>query len=63
MPPSITLHITDNAGHDYAQVDVPVPMSASSYGMDLFDAQQFEQLLDRGCIALRKVFDHALRES
>ena len=57
MPPTITLRITDNADRPLASMEVPVPLSGEPGECAMFDAERFEQLLDNGCIAFRKVFD------
>lgn len=57
MPPTITLCITDNADRQLATMSVPVPLSGEPGECAMFDAEKFEQLLDKGCIAFRKVFD------
>ena len=62
MPPTITLKITDNADRQLASMSVPVPLSGEPGECAMFDAEKFELLLDKGCIAFRKVFDDAYRE-
>lgn len=62
MPPTVTLRITDNADRQLAQLEVPVPLVESPNACAMFDAERFEQLLDRGCIAFRKVFDDGCQE-
>lgn len=62
MPPTVTLRVTDNADSQLAQLEVPVPLVGEPGECAMFDAERFEQLLDRGCIAFRKVFDDAYRE-
>lgn len=62
MPPTITLRITDNADRPLASMSVPVPLSGEPGACAMFDAERFELLLDKGCIAFRKVFDDAYRE-
>ena len=57
MPPTITLKITDNADRQLATMSVPVPLSGEPGECAMFDAEKFETLLDKGCIACRKVFD------
>lgn len=57
MPPTITLRITDNADRQLAQLEVPVPLSGEPGECAMFDAEKFETLLDKGCRAMRKVFD------
>lgn len=57
MPPTITLKITDNADRQLATMSVPVPLSEEPGECAMFDAEKFETLLDKGCIAFRKVFD------
>ena len=57
MPPTITLKITDNADRQLATMSVPVPLSGEPGECAMFDAEEFERLLDKGCIAFRKVFD------
>lgn len=62
MPPTITLKITDNADRQLATMSVPVPLSGEPGECAMFDAEKFERLLDKGCIAFRKVFDDACQE-
>lgn len=62
MPPTITLKITDNADRQLATMSVPVPLSGEPGERAMFDAEKFEQLLDKGCIAFRKVFDDEYQE-
>ena len=62
MPPTITLRITDNADRPLASMEVPVPLSGEPGECAMFDAERFEQLLDKGCIAFRKVFDDECQE-
>lgn len=62
MPPTITLRITDNADRQLAVMSVPVPLSGESGECAMFDAERFERLLDKGCIAFRKVFDDECQE-
>ena len=57
MPPTVTLRIVDNADRQLAQLEVPVPLSVEPGECAMFDAERFETLLDRGCRAMRKVFD------
>lgn len=57
MPPTITLKITDNADRQLATMSVPVPLSGEPGECAMFDAEKFETLLDKCCIAFRKVFD------
>lgn len=57
MLPTITLKITDNADRQLATMSVPVPLSGEPGECAMFDAEKFETLLDKGCIAFRKVFD------
>lgn len=57
MPPTITLRITDNADRQLATMSVPVPLSGEIGECAMFDAEKFELLLDKGCRAMRKVFD------
>lgn len=57
MPPTVTLRITDNADRQLATMSVPVPLSGEPGECAMFDAERFELLLDKGCIAFRKVFD------
>ena len=49
--------ITDNADRQLATMSVPVPLSGEPGECAMFDAERFELLLDKGCIAFRKVFD------
>ena len=62
MPPTITLKITDNADRQLAVMSVPVPLSGEPGECAMFDAERFELLLDRACIAMRKVFDDACQK-
>lgn len=62
MPPTITLRITDNADRELAVMSVPVPLSGEPGECAMFDAERFEQLLNKGCIAFRKVFDDECQE-
>lgn len=62
MPPTITLKITDNADRQLASMSVPVPLSGEIGECAMFDAEKFEQLLDRAVIAFRKVFDDECQE-
>lgn len=62
MPPTVTLRITDNADHDLATIEVPVPLSNEPGRCAMFDAEKFEQLLDKGCRAIRHVFDQACQD-
>lgn len=62
MPPTITLKITDNVDRQLAVMSVPVPLSGEPGECAMFDAERFEQLLDRGCIAFRGVFDDGVKE-
>lgn len=62
MPPTVTLRLTDNADHDLATIEVPVPLSGEPGECAMFDAEKFEQLLDRAAIAFRKVFDDECQE-
>lgn len=57
MPPTVILRVTDNTGHDLATLEVPVPLSGESGECAMFDAEKFEMLLDKGCRAMRKVFN------
>lgn len=57
MPPTITLKITDNADRQLATMSVPVPLSGEPGECAMFDAEKFETLLEKGCIAFRRVFD------
>lgn len=57
MPPTITLRITDNADRPLTSMEVPVPLSGEPGECAMFDTERFERLLDKGCIAFRKVFD------
>lgn len=57
IPPTVTLRVTDNADRDLATLEVPVPLSGEPDQCAMFDAERFERLLDRGCRAMRKVFD------
>lgn len=59
MAPTVILHISDNADHDLATIEVPVPLSSEPGECAMFDAEKFELLLDKGCRAMRKVFDDA----
>ena len=61
MPPTITLKITDNADRQLATMSVPVPLSGEPGECAMFDAEEFERLLGKGCIAFRKVFDDECR--
>ena len=62
MAPTVILRISDNADHDLATIEVPVPLSSEPGECAVFDAEKFEQLLDKGCIAFRKVFDDECQE-
>ena len=62
MPPTVTLRLTDNADHDLATFEVPVPLSGVPGECVMFDAEKFELLLDKGCRAMRKVFDDECQE-
>ena len=62
MPPTITLRITDNADRPLASVEVPVPLFGEPGECAMFDAERFELLLDKGCRAMRKVFDDECQE-
>lgn len=62
MPPTITLRITDNADRQLATMSVPVPLSGEPGECAMFDAERFERLLDKGCRAMRKVFDDECQE-
>lgn len=62
MPPTITLRITDNADRELAVMSVPVPLSGEPGECAMFDAERFELLLDKGCIAFRRVFDDGVKE-
>lgn len=62
MPPTITLRITDNADRPLASMEVLVPLSGEPGECAMFDAEKFEQLLDRADISFRKVFDDECRE-
>lgn len=62
MPPTITLRITDNADRQLAVMSVPVPLSGEPGECAMFDAERFELLLDKGCIAFCKVFDDGVKE-
>lgn len=62
MPPIITLRITDNADRQLGTMSVPVPLSGEIGECAMFDAERFERLLDKGCIAFRKVFDDGVKE-
>lgn len=57
MPPTVTLRITDNADRQLATMSVPVPLSGEIGECAMFDAERFELLLDKGCIAFLRVFD------
>ena len=59
MPPTITLKVTDNADRALAELEVPLPLAVSPGECAAFDAERFELLLDRGCRAMRRVFDDA----
>lgn len=62
MPPTITLKITDNADRQLAVMSVPVPLSGEPGECAMFDAERFERLLDKGCIAFLRVFDDGVKE-
>lgn len=62
MLPTITLRITDNADRQLGTMSVPVPLSGEIGECAMFDAERFERLLDKGCIAFRKVFDDGVKE-
>lgn len=62
MPPTIRLRITDNADRQLATMSVPVPLSGEPGECAMFDAERFERLFDKGCIAFRKVFDDECQE-
>lgn len=62
MPPTITLRITDNADRQLAVMSVPVPLSGEPGECAMFDAERFERLLGKGCIAFRRVFDDGVKE-
>lgn len=62
MLPTITLKITDNADRQLATMSVPVPLSGEPGECAMFDAERFERLLGKGCIAFRKVFDDECQE-
>ena len=62
MPPTITLRITDNADRQLASMSVPVPLSGEPGECAMFDAERFELLLGKGCIAFLKVFDDGVKE-
>ncbi|MBW3081981.1 hypothetical protein [Bifidobacterium phasiani] len=62
MAPTVILRISDNADHDLATIEVPVPLSGEPGECAMFDAERFELLLDKGCRAMRKVFDDACQK-
>lgn len=62
MPPTITLRITDNADRPLDSMEVPAPLSGEPGECAMFDAERFELLLDKCCIAFRKVFDDGVKE-
>lgn len=62
MPPTITLKVTDNADRQLAAIEVPIPLAGTPGECAMFDAEKFERLLDKGCIAFRKVFDDECHE-
>ncbi|TPF78366.1 hypothetical protein BW12_07000 [Bifidobacterium sp. UTCIF-3] len=48
MPPTITLHITDQSGRILRSIDIPAPMRAAyPEGPSMFDPNAFDRLLDR----------------
>lgn len=50
MPPTITLHITDQSGRVLRRIDIPAPMrTAYPDGPSLFDPTAFDRMLDRAC--------------
>lgn len=55
MPPTITLHITDQSGHILRSTDIPAPMRETyPGGPTMFDPNAFDRLLDRACQRIRE---------
>ena len=59
MPPTITLHITDQSGRILRRIDMPAPMREPyPGGPPLFDPARLDQLLDRACQRIREEAAH-----